>query len=95
MQRCSETLSMNTQEIQALINSGLTVRELQLVSALLVLANLPEASTVDNFEAKQLLDKGIRLAQDTLKLQFQCNNNDHPSHALPAGSAVQPGLGAG
>lgn len=83
---------MTYEDLRALINSGLTTRELQLVSALVVLANLPEASTVDNFEAKQLLDKGIRLAQDTLK--FQCNNNDIDRLAL-ASSALQPSAGAG
>ena len=82
-------------DLKALINSGLTPRELQLVSALIAIANLPEASTVDNFEAKQLLDKGIRLAEDALKFQYQSNNNVHLSPPPSVGSAVQPGLSAG
>ena len=47
-----------------------TERELRLFSALKVIASLPESATVENFEAKQLLDHGIRLAQETLSDQF-------------------------
>lgn len=52
----SETKILSDDEVRVLL--------IRTLSILKVIGQIPQASTLDNFESKQMLDKVIRLAND-------------------------------